>query len=116
MRDNEKCTTLATMVTRIKNEMEVQDVTQRELAKYLGVTEASMSRWLNLQRKMPFDIVSKCMTRFGLEIVVRERDIELPPVMSYCMERETWCEHTTPDHYCKFNVCYKQLKRSEHDE
>lgn len=111
MRDNGKWMTLATMITRIKNEMRACDITQAELAKRVGITEASMSRYMNRERKMPFDVISKCMACFGLEVVVRERDIELPPIMTYCMERETWCELATFDHYCKFNVCYKEIKK-----
>ena len=117
MRDNGKWMTLATMITRIKNEMRACDITQAELAEDIGITQASMSRYLNLRRKMPFDVVSKCMARFDMEITVRERGSEkLPPVMKYCADGETWCEYTSDNNGCKLKKCYKYLEENKHDE
>lgn len=56
--------TLDELICFINSKLEEYDISQRELAEYVGVTEVSMSRWLNQKRKMPFEVASKCLKRF----------------------------------------------------
>lgn len=45
-------------------------MSQSELANYLGVTEGTVSRWLNGQRKMSIDILEKILRILNLHIEI----------------------------------------------
>ena len=56
------------------NLMKEQGITAKELCEKIGVTEASMSRWLNHNRKMPFDVASRSLEVFGYRFVAIRKD------------------------------------------
>lgn len=66
------------VITIISVKMANQNITQRELAQRIGITEASMSRYINYGspqgRKMPFDVMERCLKALGghFEIIWRE--------------------------------------------
>ena len=48
-------------------------ISQRDLARLVGVTEGAISRFLNGEREASFETIDKILDALGLEIVIRPR-------------------------------------------
>lgn len=64
----------------IKKNAEIQNVSHKKIAKSAGITEASMSRYMNENRVMPFDVMVKCLENLGYEIMISMKNeaVEIP--------------------------------------
>lgn len=59
------------IVDLIKEKMESEKVSKTELAEFAGCTLASMSRYLNYERTMPYNTIVKCLNKFNLAFVIK---------------------------------------------
>lgn len=59
------------IVELIKKNIELHGITQRELAYLVGTTEASMSRWMNCNRRMPMWAAVAALEEFGMSIEIK---------------------------------------------
>lgn len=60
----------------IKKLMEKQGITQRDLAKMIGVTEASVSRWMRGTRTPDIDIIELMADALGYKVKVKRKKEE----------------------------------------
>lgn len=58
------------IIDEIKRGLIDYPMSQSALAKKIGVTEGTVSRWLNRQRKMPIDILEKILLALDLHIEI----------------------------------------------
>lgn len=72
---------------RILNLLEEKNITQRDFAKMLGITEVSVSRYINGKHIPHSDILSKIAETLGTTTdyllgneVVDRTDVDLPPI------------------------------------
>ena len=57
----------------VKETLWQRGVSQRDLARLVGVTEGGISRFLSGEREASFAMIDKLMDALGLEIVIRPR-------------------------------------------
>jgi transcriptional regulator with XRE-family HTH domain len=50
-----------------------REISQRDLARTVGLTEGAISRFLSGERETSFETIDKLMDALGLEIVIRPR-------------------------------------------
>ncbi|MCM8900524.1 helix-turn-helix transcriptional regulator [Caldicoprobacter algeriensis] len=55
-------------IKRLQELLDEKDMTQRELAERIGVTEVTISRYINGERKPRIDIIGKIAEVFGVSI------------------------------------------------
>jgi transcriptional regulator with XRE-family HTH domain len=55
-------------IKRLQELLDEKDMTQRELAEKIGVTEVTISRYINGERKPRIDIIGKIAEVFGVSI------------------------------------------------
>lgn len=56
------------IIRLIEKEMENQHYNQREFAKAIGCTEATLSRYLNFKTDMPFAVIQRSLYLLGYRI------------------------------------------------
>lgn len=57
----------------VKESLWTRGISQRDLARLVGLTEGGISRFLSGQREASFETIDKMMDALGLEIVIRPR-------------------------------------------
>ncbi len=57
----------------VKERLWERGISQRDLARLVGVTEGAISRFLSGERETTFGTIDKLMDALGLEIVIRPR-------------------------------------------
>ena len=57
----------------VKETLWERGISQRDLARMVGLTEGGVSRFLSGQREASFETIDKMMDALGLEIVIRPR-------------------------------------------
>lgn len=63
-----------TTIKALREIIDGQKITQRQLAREIGVTEAAMSRWLNECRDPKLGAVEKMAARLGYELRLAKKE------------------------------------------